>query len=282
MVKMKRILALLCLGVLGLMIAGCQKQSVTQKANTQDTWAKIKKRGTLLIGVDDSFVPMDFREKNGQLVGYDVDLTKAVCKKLGLKAEFQSIDWSMKETELRNGTIDVIWNGYTRTKAREQKVAFSRVYEQSGQALVVRKDSGINSFADMKGKTLGVQQGSTAYTDLLKYPKRLKQYIKNGTPIIYNDNNSSFLDLKAGRIQGVLTGSVYAGYYATHLDKNKYKLIGLNVFPSDQVAVGMRKGDRTLLKKINWALGELQKDGTLRKINQKWLGIDDDYLGPVN
>lgn len=84
MKKMKQFLALLCLGIVGVLLVGCQKQSVTQKANTQDTWAKIKKRGTLLIGVDDSFVPMDFRQKNGQLVGYDVDLTKAVCKKLGL------------------------------------------------------------------------------------------------------------------------------------------------------------------------------------------------------
>lgn len=91
------------------------------------------------------------------------------------------------------------------------------------------------------------------------------------------------MDLKAGRTQGVLAGTIYAGYYAKNLAKtNQYKLIGSNVFPQDRVAVGMRKGDRTLVRKINYALGVLQKDGTLRRINEKWLGIDSNYLGPTN
>lgn len=91
------------------------------------------------------------------------------------------------------------------------------------------------------------------------------------------------MDLKAGRTQGVLAGTIYAGYYAKNLAKtNQYKLIGSNVFPQDRVAVGMRKGDRTLVKKINYALGVLQKDGTLRRINEKWLGIDSNYLGSTN
>lgn len=253
----------------------------SQRADQSDQWTQIKKRGTLLIGVDDSFVPMDFRKKNGTLVGYDVDLSRAVCKVLGLKPEFQSIDWAMKETELKNGTIDVIWNGYTATPARAKQQAFSRVYERSGQSLVVRKDAGINSFADMKGKVVGLQQGSTAYTDFYKYPAKLKRYVKGR--IIYQDNNSAFLDLKAGRIDGVLTGTVYGGYYAKHLaGSNDYKLIGSDVFPQDEVAVGIRKKDRTLVKKINYALKVLQKDGTLRQINKKWLGIDTDYLGPVD
>ncbi len=264
-------------------IAGCKKSAnPTYRANHVDQWSRIKKSGKLNIGVDDSFVPMDFRKKNGQLVGYDVDLSRAVCKVLGLKANFQSIDWSMKETELKNGTIDVIWNGYTATSERQKKEAFSRVYERSGQSLVVKKNSGINSFADMRGKKIGLQEGSTAYTDYYKYPKKLKDYI-TGKPVIYQDNDSAFMDLKAGRIQGVLSGTIYAGYYARNLAKsNAYKLIGSNVFPEDRVAVGMRKGDKTLVKKINYALGVLQKNGTLRRINKKWLGIDSNYLGPSN
>ncbi|MEO5291351.1 amino acid ABC transporter substrate-binding protein [Limosilactobacillus sp. WILCCON 0053] len=275
------IVILMLLPVLGL--SGCVKHSVTWRANHVDTWQAIKKSGKLTIGVDDSFVPMDFRQKNGKLVGYDVDLSRAVCKVLGLKADFQSIDWSMKETELKNGTIDVIWNGYTATPARRKRIAFSRVYELSGQSLVVKKDSGINKLADMQGKILGVQQSSTAQTDLNKYPQVLKNYIKDRKPILYQDNESAFLDLQAGRIQGVLAGTEYAGYYATHIaHSSNYKLITTDQFPQDRVAVGMRKGDVTLRKKINYALGVLQKNGTLRRINKKWLGIDSNYLGPVS
>lgn len=283
MKKLKRMLIviLLMLPVMGL--SGCVKHGVTWRANHVDTWSQIKKRGKLTIGVDDSFVPMDFRKKNGQLVGYDVDLSRAVCKVLGIKADFQSIDWSMKETELKNGTIDVIWNGYTATPARRKRIAFSRVYELSGQSLVVKKDSGINQLSDMQGKVLGVQQSSTAQTDLNKYPKVLKNYIQDQKPILYQDNESAFLDLQAGRIQGVLAGTEYAGYYATHIaHSNNYKLITTSQFPQDRVAVGMRKGDVTLRKKINYALGVLQKNGTLRRINKKWLGIDSNYLGPIS
>ncbi|MFR0597411.1 amino acid ABC transporter substrate-binding protein [Limosilactobacillus mucosae] len=283
MKKLKRmmIVILLMLPIMGL--SGCVKHSVTWRANHVDTWSQIKKRGKLTIGVDDSFVPMDFRKKNGQLVGYDVDLSRAVCKVLGIKADFQSIDWSMKETELKNGTIDVIWNGYTATPARRKRIAFSRVYELSGQSLVVKKDSGINKLSDMQGKVLGVQQSSTAQTDLNKYPKVLKNYIQDQKPILYQDNESAFLDLQAGRIQGVLAGTEYAGYYATHIaHSNNYKLITTSQFPQDRVAVGMRKGDVMLRKKINYALGVLQKNGTLRRINKKWLSIDSNYLGPVS
>lgn len=266
-----------------MLLSGCHVQNETYRANHEDTWSRIKKRGTLKIGVDDSFVPMDFRKRNGQLVGYDVDLSRAVCKVLGIKADFQSIDWSMKETELKNGTIDCIWNGYTATPSRLKRIAFSRVYELSGQSLVVRKNSGISNFAMMKGKTLGVQESSTAQTDLNKYPKVLKDIIKNKQPILYQDNSSAFMDLQAGRTQGVLAGTIYAGYYATHIaHSNNYKLIPATQYPSDRVAIGMRKGDKTLIKKINYALGVLQKDGTLRRINKKWLGVNSNYLGPTN
>ena len=274
--------------------SGFKIQNENYRANHTDTWERIKKRGTLLIGVDDTFVPMDFRKKNGQLVGYDVDLSRAVAKVLGLKADFQSIDWSMKETELKNGTIDCIWNGYTATPSRQKRIAFSRVYELSGQSLVVRKDSKIKNFADMKGKTLGIQESSTAQTDFDKYPQVLKKLVKGQKPILYQDNSSAFMDLQAGRTQGVLAGTVYAGYYATHIANNNnyklhlytcqpffYKMISASAYPADRVAIGMRKGDRTLINKINYALGVLQKNGTLRRINKKWLGINSNYLGPV-
>lgn len=186
----------------------------------------------------------------------------------------------MKETELKNGTIDCIWNGYTATPSRRKRIAFSRVYELSGQSLVVRKDSGINKMADMKGETLGVHEISTAQIDLNKYPRVLKDIIKNKKPILYQDNSDAFMDL--GRTQGTL-GAVYAGYYATHLaHNNNYKLITATQYPADRVAIGMRKGDTTLVKKVNYALGVLQKDGTLRRINKKWLGINSNYLGPTS
>lgn len=253
--------------------------NLTKEANQKDTWAKIKKRGSLVIGLDDTFVPMDFRQKDGQLVGYDVDLAKAVCKKLGLKADFQTIDWSMKETELRNGTIDVLWNGYSVTSQRKKKVAFSRSYLRNQQVLVVKKSSGIKSFAQMKGQAIGAQSGSTAQIWL----DGSQKVIKPKSKVLYDTIPSAFLDLNAGRIKGILLDETYAEYYIKHeADSKSYQVILNKEVPEDLFAVGMRKGDKNLKKKINQALAELQADGTLAKINQKWFGQKSNYLGKVD
>jgi len=261
-----KLLLVTCLLVTSL--AGCQ--NVTKRANHTDTWAKIKKRGTVVIGLDDSFVPMGFRQKNGQLAGYDIDLAKAVFKRLGLNVSFQTIDWSMKETELRNGTIDLIWNGYTKTKAREKTVAFSHTYLKNKQILVSKKANNILTPADMKGKIIGLQSGSSGYTAYNEYPKFLKQYPKQA--VQYDTFTNAFLDLNANRIQGLVIDSVYANYYIAHLkDPGSYRSITVG-FPNEDFAIGMRKGDKTLQRKINQTLAQMAADGSLNKINQKWFG----------
>lgn len=257
------------------MLSGCE--SVSSRADHQDTWQHIKRRGTVVIGVDDSFVPMGFREKNGKLVGYDVDLAKATFAQYGLKVDFQTIDWSMKETELRNGTIDAIWNGYTVTPQRAKKVAFSTPYLRNRQVLVTKRKQNIDSFADMKGKVLGLQTGSSAQTLLNQHPKLLKQYIK-GSPVTYDTFNDAFIDLNVNRIQGLLIDQVYAGYYVKHEpDPAAYRTIVGN-FAGENYAVGLRKGDVTLKRKIDQGFVKLAKNGKLSQINHKWFGQDSDSL----
>ena len=270
------ILAVLCLPVI--FLAGCQ--SVVQRANSQDTWSKIERQKKVVIGLDDSFVPMGFREKSGKLVGYDVDLARAVFKQYGIKVDFQPIDWSMKETELRNGTIDLLWNGYSVTPERAKKVAFSRSYLQNQQVLVTKKSYGVKTFADMKGKTLGVQNGSTGQNELNAQPKLLKDFIKGKTPVLYDTFPNAFIDLNVNRIQGLLMDKVYAEYYIRHQKNRKdFKVIVNPNFEVDDFAVGLRKGDKTLKKKIDQGLGRLQKSGQLEKINDKWFGTSSNYLG---
>ncbi|MBM6754109.1 amino acid ABC transporter substrate-binding protein [Lactobacillus alvi] len=270
------ILAVLCLPVI--FLAGCQ--SVVQRANSQDTWSKIERQKKVVIGLDDSFVPMGFREKSGKLVGYDVDLARAVFKQYGIKVDFQPIDWSMKETELRNGTIDLLWNGYSVTPERAKKVAFSRPYLQNQQVLVTKKSYGVKTFADMKGKTLGVQNGSTGQTELNAQPKLLKNFIKGKTPVLYDTFPNAFIDLNANRIQGLLMDKVYAEYYIRHQKNRKdFRVIVNPNFEVDDFAVGLRKGDKTLKKKIDQGLGRLQRNGQLKKINEKWFGTSSNYLG---
>src|SRR5699024_5439377 len=169
-----------------------------------------KKRGRVIIGLDDTFVPMGFRQKDGNLVGYDIDLAKAVFKQYGIKADFQPIDWNMKETELRNRTIDLIWNGYTITPAREKQLMFSRPYMANRQVLVTKTDQNITSFKGMKGKTLGAQTSSSGASLLDEHPAMLKNYIMDITPVLYNSFNNALMYLDANRIQELLYDSIYA------------------------------------------------------------------------
>ena len=281
MKKIKAIWLLLLLVVPMFLLGGCE--SVTTRANTQDTWSRIQRRGKVTIGLDDSFVPMGFRQKNGKLVGYDIDLAKAVFKQYGIKVDFQTIDWSMKETELKNGTIDLLWNGYSINSDRQKKIAFSRPYLKNRQVLVTKKSSHINNLNDMAGKSLGVQNGSTGQSVLDAKPKLLKDKIKNKSAVLYDTFPDAFIDLNANRIQGILMDQVYADYYVNHQkDKNSYRVYDTKELPAEYFGVGMRKGDKTLRKKINRGLGNLQKNGQLRKINEKWFGSNSNYLGSDN
>ena len=262
------------------LLAGCSsnKKSVAQEANTTDTWSSIKKRGRVIIGLDDTFVPMGFRQKDGNLVGYDIDLAKAVFKQYGIKADFQPIDWNMKETELRNRTIDLIWNGYTITPARKKQLMFSRPYMANRQVLVTKTNQNITSFKGMEGKTLGAQTSSSGASLLDEHPAKIKNYIKNKTPVLYDSFNNALMDLDANRIQGLLIDSVYAGYYISKEKNPDSYRITSGGFTGEDFAAGMRKGDKTLKKKIDQGLQNLANTGELQQINKKWFGNSDNSL----
>lgn len=247
-------------------LSGCARQAAA------NSWPRIEQSEKVVIGLDDTFVPMGFREKNGQIEGYDIDLARAVFKRYGVHVDFQTIDWSMKETELKNQTIDLIWNGYTKTPERAKKVGFSAPYLVNHQVLVTKANQNITSAAKMRGKTLGVQTGSSGASDLDGSPQLLKRYIKNQSPVLYDTFNNGLIDLNAGRIQGLLMDEIYARYYIAHEpNPESYRVVSVN-FPSEHFAVGMRKSDKVLKSKIDAAFEALEKDGTMAKLQKKWFG----------
>ena len=138
---------------------------------------------------------------NGQYTGFDIDLAEAVSEKLGFKVQFQPIDWDMKETELQNGTIDAIWNGYSATDERREKVAFSIPYMENQQVLVTKKSKQIRSVEDMKYKTLGAQAGSSGYLDFEAQSDLLKNRVKDQKANQYQSFNDALIDLKNDRIE---------------------------------------------------------------------------------
>ena len=272
MKKRKGILGLLVLvGVAVMSLAGC-----TQLASnpTVDNWDKYQQQKSITVGFDNTFVPMGFEEKNGNYAGFDIELAKYVSKKLGITVHFQPIDWDMKETELQNGTIDAIWNGYSATDERREKVAFTIPYMQNTQILVVKKTSGIHSVEDMTGKVLGAQNGSSGMLDFEEHPEVLKNRVKGGDADQYQSVNEAIIDLKNDRIDALLIDRVYADYYLTTEGiADEYDTIPSG-FESESFAVGVRPADKKLLKALNQAFKELYQEGVFQQISQKWFGED--------
>ena len=272
MKKRKGILGLLTLvGMAVMSFAGC-----TQLASnpTVDNWDKYQQQKSITVGFDNTFVPMGFEEKNGNYAGFDIELAQYVSKKLGITVHFQPIDWDMKETELQNGTIDAIWNGYSATDERREKVAFTIPYMQNTQILVVKKTSGIHSVEDMKGKVLGAQNGSSGMLDFEEHPEVLKNRVKGGDADQYQSVNEAIIDLKNDRIDALLIDRVYADYYLTTEGiADEYDTIPSG-FESESFAVGVRPADKKLLEALNQAFNELYQEGIFQQISQKWFGED--------
>lgn len=272
MKKRKGILGLLTLvGMAVMSLAGC-----TQLASnpTVDNWDKYQQQKSITVGFDNTFVPMGFEEKNGNYAGFDIELAKYVSKKLGITVHFQPIDWDMKETELQNGTIDAIWNGYSATDERREKVAFTIPYMQNTQILVVKKTSNIHSVEDMTGKVLGAQNGSSGMLDFEEHPEVLKNRVKGGDADQYQSVNEAIIDLKNDRIDALLIDRVYADYYLTTEGiADEYDTIPSG-FESESFAVGVRPADKKLLEALNQAFKELYQEGIFQQISQKWFGED--------
>ena len=256
---------------LAFFLVGCTQKASDPKA---DNWDKYQEQGTITIGFDNTFVPMGFEEKNGQYAGFDIDLAQAVSEKLGFKVQFQPIDWDMKETELQNGTIDAIWNGYSATDERREKVAFTIPYMENQQVLVSKKSQNIQSVSDMTGKVLGAQAGSSGYLDFEAQPDLLKNIVKDQKANQYQSFTEALIDLQNDRIDALLIDRVYANYYLeTEGILDQYEIFPAG-FESESFAVGVRLADKTLLANLNKAFVELYQEGKFQEISKKWFGED--------
>jgi polar amino acid transport system substrate-binding protein len=248
-------------GVVALGAVGCSNK-------TKDVMAKDK----LVLGFDDTFVPMGFKDDKGEVIGFDIELAKEVGKRIGKAITFQPIDWSMKESELNSGKIDFIWNGYTITKEREEKVSFTRPYLDNRQVIITLSDSKINSKADLKGAKVGAQNQSSAVDAISKESEVLKSF-KDGKVLTFETNNDALMDLEAKRIDAVVADEILAKYYINLKGADKYKVLKED-FGSEAYGVGIRKSDKALLDKVNKAFDDMKKDGTAKTISEKWFGED--------
>lgn len=239
----------------------------TSSADTGEALPTLS-QDTIIIGLDDELPPMGFRDENNEIVGFDIDLAKAVGEKLGVTVEFQPIDWAAKEIELESGKIDALWNGLTITDERKETMDITDPYLQNRQIIVVKTDSDIQSKADLEGKVVGLQDGSSA-VDAVNADE-LASAMELTT---YDTNILALSDLDIGRVDAVVADETFVGYYMAQ-NENDFRVIEDGDFGEEFYGIAVKKGNTELLNAIQAALDELDADGTAAEISNTWFGED--------
>ena len=260
---MKKILSLAVLAALAA-LAACSKTEPAADASAPAAAAK-----AIVIGLDDNFPPMGFRDEKGELTGFDIDLAREAGKRLGLEVSFKPIDWSAKESELNSKRIDVLWNGLTITEERKANILFTAPYIQNHQIVVVTEKSPIKAKAELAGKIVGVQDGSSAVDAIQKdeaTAKSIKEIKKFG------DNVTALMDLSTGRLDAIVVDEIVGRYY-TSKKPGEYRILEEN-FGTEDYGVGTRKDDTELMAKLDQTLAAMKADGSAASISTKWFGRD--------
>ncbi|TDF79931.1 cystine ABC transporter substrate-binding protein [Pseudomonas sp. H9] len=228
----------------------------------------IKDKGTISVGLEGTYPPFSFVDENGKLAGYEVELSEALAKELGVKAKLQPTKWDGILAALESKRLDVVINQVTISEERKKKYDFSQPYTVSGiQALVLAKkkdELNINEAADLAGKKVGVGLGTN-------YEQWVKSAVPDAVVKTYDDDPTKFQELRVGRIDAILIDRLAALEYA---QKAKDTALAGNAFSRLESGIALRKGEPELLEALNKALDKLRADGTLAKLSQKYFGDD--------
>ncbi|QGU95609.1 transporter substrate-binding domain-containing protein [Clostridium bovifaecis] len=274
---MKKIGAILLTITMGLsLFVGCGEKKIdsestkntsTTESKTDNSLSRVKESGKLVIGLDDAYPPMEFRDEKNNIVGFDIDLANEIAKKLGVKLDIVTTEFNGILLALQSKKFDMIMSGLSITDERKKSIGFSEPYVMGGQVIAVKSgNDSIKTLADLKGKTIGCQLGSTgqkAAESNLKDIKELKKYGKI---------TEAFSELAIGRVDAVIMDAQVGGYY---ISKKPGEFVVLDEMVSEEpMGIGYRKEDVELKDEVQKAVNGLKEDGTLSKLSVKWFGYD--------
>ena len=268
---MKKLLAMiLAITMASAMLAGCgSSTSDTKESASTEAAASEDKYGEgyeFKHGFDLDYPPYSHIDDNGETSGFDIEMAQAVCDYYGWTYKPVPFNWDAKDAELNAGSCDCIWSGFT-INGREDDYLWSKAYSDNTQMILVKKDSGIKTLADLKDKNVGVQTATSAY-DLLNDEEGQAELAKTFKNLeVYETYTIAFNDLKAGAIDAIAIDVTSGNYLKGDDDDYVYLDEPLG---SEQYGIGFRKEDTELCEKVNAALDALVADGTYDKIGQKY------------
>ena len=255
-------------------LTGCGDSTDSDTDADQDTsaeltgWAYVEDKGELIVGLDDTFAPMGFRDESGELVGFDIDLATAVGEVLGVKVTFQPIDWDAKELELEAKNIDCIWNGMSATEERQESMALTKKYLNNRIiVMTLNPDINITEEEQLVDYTIGTQVDSAAL-EAMQAAENFDLYSANVSEFPTYDE--AIMALQGGRVDVIVVDQVLGEYKNSKLEE-KMSVCDFD-FGDDFYAIGCRKGETDLADKISEAIGTLIDNGKAEEISDKWFG----------
>lgn len=230
-------------------------------AQAQDTLAKVRQTGTLVIGNVGAYPPFEYVE-NGNLVGFDIDLGNEIARRLGVKAQWEKFDFNGLIPALQSKRVDVLVTAMTKTPEREQRMRFSTSYYDSGIAAAVRPGVVIARPEDLAGKVIAVQLGTAGERYVRERAQTTAREIKT-----YNEFPMALADVEAGRADVVVNTMPVIKYNVVRRG-NKLGIVG--PWDTREVGINTRQDDVALMEAINKLLADLKAEGFLAKLDAKW------------
>jgi polar amino acid transport system substrate-binding protein len=218
----------------------------------------------ITVASDATWPPMEMIDENKNLVGFDIDYMNAVAKEAGFKAVIKNTAWDGIFAGVEVGKYDAIISSVTITDKRKKAMDFSMPYVNAGQVLVVPVASSAKVIADLKGKAVGAQIGTTGAMEIKKVQGvELKSYDEIGL---------TFEDMAAGRIDGVVCDTAIAANYALQKEsyKGQFKIVG-KPFTQENYGIVVKKGNKELVDLINNGIKAVQAKGIDKELEEKWL-----------
>lgn len=266
LVALMAVTALTGCGGAGTSSAGSDSSSATN-TSTSDDWSYIKDKGELIIGIT-YFEPMNYKDDNGELTGFETEFAQKVCEKLGVTPTFQKIDWESKEVELSSKTIDCIWNGLTITEERKENMDISTPYMENKQVMVTKADKADQyvSAEALKGATVVAEKKSAG-----EEVAQGEDFFKEATYVSVDSQAKALLEVKSGTADiAVIDYVMSIGTLAEGSDYADLKVVEGEDFAKEQYGIALRKNSTETLKKLNEAIQAVADDKALETIAEKY------------
>ena len=233
---------------------------------------------TFVLGFDASFPPYGYMDENGEYTGFDIDLAKEVCARRGWTLELRPIDWDAKDFELSSGSIDCIWNGFT-INGREEDYLWSDPYVDNSQVIVVAKDSGIETLADLEGKLVEVQADSSALAVLTSEEDNEEMLALAATfkeLKTVPEYNTAFIDLESGAADAIAMDIGVAKYQIESRGGDAFVILEEQL-AAEQYGIGFALENTELRDLVQETLDEMMADGKFMEIATAW-GLQDSVI----